>query len=397
MNCWASRGVVGFVSLVLVLSAGLLASCDKGGLPTETASNKGIGATGVSSRPFGAAADGKKVELFTLTNARGHAMRVTNYGGIITGLDVPDRDGKVADVVLGFDTLDGYLGKSPYFGAIVGRYGNRIAGGKFTLDGNVYMLAQNNGPNCLHGGLKGFDKVIWQAEARQTPQGPALHLSYVSADGEEGFPGELTARVVYTWTNRDELRVEYSATTTKPTVVNLTQHSYFNLAGAGNGDILGHKLQIFADGFTPIDPVFIPTGEIRGVAGAPMDFRRPHAIGERIGAADEQIRNGLGYDHNFVLRTAGSAGLSRAVRVAEPKSGRVMEIWTTEPGIQFYSGNFLDSTNVGKGHKVYHKNYGFCLETQHYPDSPNRPAFPSCVLRPGQTLRSVTEFRFSAE
>ena len=396
MNRRASRGVASLVSLVMVLSAGLLASCDKAGLSTEAASIKEIGAMGVSSRPYGATADGKKVELFTLTNARGHVMRVTNYGGIITSLDVPDRAGKVADVVLGFDTLDGYLGKSPYFGAIVGRYGNRIAGGKFTLDGQTCTLAQNNGPNCLHGGLKGFDKVIWQAEARLTPQGPALQLSYVSADGEEGFPGELTARVVYTLTNRDELRVEYSATTTKPTVVNLTQHSYFNLAGAGSGDILGHQLQIFADSFTPIDSVFIPTG-IRSVAGTPMDFRQPHAIGERIGAADEQLRNGLGYDHNFVLRTAGSAEFSRAVRVAEPKSGRVMEIWTTEPGIQFYSGNFLDSTNVGKGGKVYHKNYGFCLETQHYPDSPNHPAFPSCVLRPGQILRSVTEFRFSTE
>ncbi len=352
---------------------------------------------GVSSEPFGTTGDGKKADLFTLTNARGHAMRVTNYGGIITGLDMPDRAGRSADVVLGFDTMAEYLGKHPYFGAIVGRYANRIAGGKFTLDGHACAVPQNDGPNGLHGGLKGFDKVIWQAEARQTPQGPALHLSYVSADGEEGYPGEMTVRVVYTLTNRDELRVEYSATSTKPTVVNLSQHSYFNLAGAGAGDILGHQLQIFSDSFTPIDPVLIPTGEIRSVAGTPLDFRQPHTIGERIGADDEQLRNGLGYDHNYVLRAAGSAGLIRAVRVAEPRSGRVMEVWTNEPGVQFYSGNFLDSTNVGKGYRVYHKYYGLCLETQHYPDSPNHQAFPSCVLRPGQTLRTMTEFRFSAE
>jgi len=352
---------------------------------------------GVSSKPFGATGDGTKAELFTLTNARGHAMRVTNYGGIITGLDVPDRAGKPADVVLGFDTLAEYLAKHPYFGAIVGRYANRIAGGKFTLDGRTCTPPKNDGPNSLHGGLKGFDKVLWQAEGRQTPQGPALHLSYVSADGEEGYPGEMTVRVAYTLTNRDELRVEYSATSTKPTVVNLSQHSYFNLAGAGSGDILSHQLQIFADSFTPIDPVLIPTGEIRGVAGTPLDFRTPHTLGERLGADDEQLRNGLGYDHNYVLRTAGAGGLVRAVRVSEPGSGRVMEVWTTEPGVQLYSGNFLDSTNVGKGRKTYHKYYGFCLETQHYPDSPNHPAFPSCVLRPGQTLRTITEFRFSAE
>lgn len=352
---------------------------------------------GVSSKPFGVTGDGKKVDLFTLTNARGHAMRVTNYGGIITGLDMPDRAGKAADVVLGFDTLDEYLAKHPYFGAIVGRYANRIAGAKFTLDGQNYTVPMNDGPNGLHGGLKGFDKVVWKAQSQQTPQGPSLHLSYVSADGEEGYPGEMTVGVAYTLTNRDELRVEYTATTTRPTVVNLSQHSYFNLAGAGEGDILGHQLQIFSDSFTPIDSVLIPTGEIRGVAGTPQDFRQPHSIGERIGADDEQLRNGLGYDHNYVLRTAGAAGLVRAVRVADPKSGRVMEVWTTEPGVQFYSGNFLDSTNVGKGGKTYHKYYGLCLETQRYPDSPNHPAFPSCVLRPGQTLRTMTEFRFSVE
>lgn len=352
---------------------------------------------GISSTPFGKTREGQDTELFTLTNSSGRNLRVTNYGGIITHLEIPDRLGNCADVVLGYDTLDEYLAGSPYFGAIVGRYGNRIAGGKFTLDGQAYELPVNDGPNSLHGGLRGFDKVVWKADARQTPQGPVLALTYVSGDGEEGYPGEMTATVTYTWTNRDKLRVEYTASTTKPTVVNLSQHSYFNLAGAGEGDILDHRIQIFADSFTPIDPVLIPTGEIRSVAGTPLDFREPHTFGERINVDDEQLKNGLGYDHNYVLRTAGAGGMIRGARVSEPGSGRVMEVWTTEPGVQVYSGNFLDSTNVGKGGKVYHKHYGFCLETQHFPDSPNQPTFPSCVLRPGQIMRSVTEFRFTAE
>ncbi|MBL7134858.1 MAG: galactose mutarotase [Phycisphaerae bacterium] len=350
---------------------------------------------GVSSKPFGVTGDGEQVELFTLTNARGHAVRITNYGAIVTHLEVPDRDGEVADVVLGFDTLDEYLASHPYFGAVVGRLGNRLAGGKFTLDGLEYTIAQNDGPNSLHGGLKGFDKVLWQAEPRETPDGPALVLSYVSADGEEGYPGELSVRVTYTWTNRDVFRVEYQAETTKPTVLNVTQHSYFNLAGAGAGDVLGHELQIFGDRFTPIDETLIPTGELRGVAGTPLDFRTPHVFGERIGADDEQLANGGGYDHNYVLNSA-DGSLARAVRVVEPTTGRAMEVWTTEPGVQLYSGNFLDSANVGKSGKTYHKHYGFCLETQHFPDSPNHPEFPSVVLRPGQTWRTTTEFRFSA-
>ncbi len=351
---------------------------------------------GVSSKPFGVTGDGApQVELFTLTNARGHAVRITNYGAIVTGLEVPDRDGEVADVVLGFDTLDEYLASHPYFGAVVGRLGNRLAGGKFTLDGLEYTIAQNDGPNSLHGGLKGFDKVLWQAEGRETPDGPALVLSYVSADGEEGYPGELSVRVTYTWANRDVFRVEYRAETTKPTVLNVTQHAYFNLAGAGAGDVLGHELQIFADRFTPIDETLIPTGELRSVAGTPLDFRAPHVLGERIGADDEQLANGGGYDHNYVLNSA-DGSLARAVRVVESTTGRAMEVWTTEPGVQLYSGNFLDSANVGKSGKTYHKYYGFCLETQHFPDSPNHPEFPSAVLRPGQTWRTTTEFRFSA-
>jgi len=350
---------------------------------------------GISSKPFGVTGDGEQVELFTLTNAFGHVMRVTNYGAIVVGLELPDRDGQAGDVLLGFDRLDDYLAEHPFFGAVVGRLGNRLAGGKFTLDGQEYTIALNDGPNSLHGGLKGFDKVVWKAEPSQTPDGPRLALSYVSADGEEGYPGEMDIRVTYTWTNDDVWRVEYQAETTKPTVLNVTQHAYFNLAGAGNGDVLGHELQIFADRFTPIDETLIPTGELRDLAGTPLDFRQPHIFGERINADDEQLANGGGYDHNYVLNSE-PGQLARAVRVTEPTTGRVMEVWTTEPGVQLYSGNFLDSTNVGKSGKTYHKYYGFCLETQHFPDSPNHPEFPSVVLRPGQTWRTTTEFRFSA-
>jgi aldose 1-epimerase len=350
----------------------------------------------VSQKPFGKTKDGKEVTLFTLTNAKGMRAEITNYGGIVTVLTAPDRDGKFADVVLGFDKLDDYLKGHPFFGALVGRYGNRIAKGRFTLDGKTYELAVNNGPNHLHGGRVGFDKAVWQAQALKAADGPSLRLIHVSPDGDEGYPGKLSCMVVYTLTNDNELRVEYRAKTDKPTHVNLTQHSYFNLAGQGEGDILGHEVTINADHFTPVDQGLIPTGEIRPVEGTPFDFRKPTAIGKRIDADDEQIRFGKGYDHNFVLNRKGE-GLSLAATVHEPKTGRVMEVLTTEPGVQFYCGNFLDGSNVGKGGKVYKHRYGFCLETQHFPDSPNQPKFPSTVLRPDQEYRTTTVYRFSAK
>ena len=347
----------------------------------------------IARKGFGGLPSAETAELFTLTNAKGYAAKVSNYGGIITALSVPDRTGKVADVVLGYATLAGYLKDSPYFGAIIGRYGNRIGNARFALDGKEYRLAANNGPNHLHGGLVGFDKLLWTPSIYESPEGPVLELTCISPDGQEGYPGELSVKVTYTWTNANVLRVEYQAATDKPTVVNLTQHSYFNLAGAGKGDVLGHETQIFADRFTPVDAGLIPTGELRAVKGTPLDFTTPHAIGERIEAKDEQMRLGGGYDHNFVL-PPGEGKLIRAARVHEPTSGRTMEVWTTEPGMQFYNGNFLDGRHVGKGGKPYLKRYGFCLETQHFPDSPNKPDFPPTTLRPGQTLRSTTEYRF---
>lgn len=342
-------------------------------------------------RPFGKIA-GKTVELFTLKNSKGMEAAITNYGGIVVSLKTPDKAGKMADIVLGFDSLEGYTKEHPYFGAIIGRYGNRIAKGRFRLNGVEYKLATNNGPNALHGGLKGFDKVVWDVVAADER---SVELRYVSKDGEEGYPGTLTATVKYTLTDANELRIDYTATTDKDTVVNLTNHSYFNLAGEGQGDILGHLVEIHADRFTPVDAGLIPTGELKPVAGTPFDFRQPHAIGERIQAKDEQIERGKGYDHNFVLN--GEMGRLRpAARVVEPKSGRVMEVLTTEPGIQFYTGNFLDGSVKGKGGKAYQFRYGFCLETQHFPDSPNQPTFPTTVLKPGETYKSTTVYKFSA-
>jgi aldose 1-epimerase len=368
---------------------------------------KGKHKMGVTKKAFGTAPDGQAVDLYTLTNANGMRVDITNYGGIIVRLLVPDRDGKLGDVVLGYDNLDDYIKDNPYFGSIIGRYGNRIAKGKFTLDGKQYTLAVNNGPNHLHGGLKGFDKVVWKATPFEEPGQDGgevgLKLHYVSQDGEEGYPGTLTVTVTYELNNRDELEIEYEATTDKPTIVNLTNHSYFNLAGQGTGDILGQVLMLNADRFTPIDATLIPTGELRPVAGTPLDFRKPTAIGARISADDEQIKFGGGYDHNFVLNKGGKtlAGeddpLTLAARVYAPSTGRVMEVWTDQPGIQFYSGNFLDGTNVGKGGKVYKYRYGFCLETQHFPDSPNKPQFPSVVLRPSETYQTETVYKFSTE
>lgn len=343
-------------------------------------------------QPFGKTAAGEAVELFTLTNKNGMEAAITNYGGIVVSLKTPDRAGKLADVVLGYENLDGYLAKSPYLGALVGRYGNRIAKGKFILNGQEYTLAKNNGENSLHGGLKGFDKAVWKARDIS----PSLELTYTSKDGEEGYPGNLTATVTYTLTGDNELRIDYLATTDKDTVVNLTNHSYFNLAGQGEGDILGHQVEIFADKFTPVDAGLIPTGELRPVEGTPFDFRKPMEIGARIEGKDEQLVRGGGYDHNFVLASGGGS-LALAARVYSAKSGRVMEVLTTEPGLQFYSGNFLDGTIKGKGGKVYARRYGLCMETQHFPDSPNQPAFPTTVLKPGAKYQTTTVYRFSAK
>jgi aldose 1-epimerase len=311
-------------------------------------------------------------------------------------LRVPDRAGQFADVVLGFDDLAGYVEKHPYFGSIVGRYGNRIARGKFTLDGVEYTLAVNNGPNALHGGLKGFDKQVWSAETIEEEHAVGLRLSYVSADGEEGYPGALSVTVTYLLTNANELKIHYDAATDAPTVINLTNHSYFNLEGAGRGTILGHEVHINADHFTPVDDTLIPTGELRPVEDTPFDFREPKPIGRDIAAEDQQIVFGGGYDHNFVLSKQTPASLSLAARIHAPGSGRIMEVYTTEPGMQFYTGNFLDGSNVGKGGIVYEYRYGFCMETQHFPDSPNQPDFPSTVLRPGERYHSTTVYQFSA-
>ncbi len=336
---------------------------------------------------FGNTGEGQGVDLYTLTNSSGMTVKITNYGGIVTSMVVPDKNGQMDDVVLGFDTLGQYLAGHPYFGATIGRYGNRIAGGRFTLDGATYTLAKNNGENHLHGGIKGFDRVVWQAQEIQTEGGVGVKLTYLSKDGEEGYPGNLSAAVSYTLTEGNELRIDYEATVDKPSPVNLTHHSYFNLEGAGAGDILGHILTIRADRFTPVDEGLIPTGELKEVENTPMDFRLPTAVGARL----DQVKGG--YDHNYVLNQY-DGSLRLAARVRAPQSGRVMEVLTSEPGLQFYSGNFLDGTIKGKGGKIYHKHYGFCLEAQHFPDSPNQPHFPSTILRPGQTYRQQTIYRF---
>ena len=350
----------------------------------------------IKKQAFGKKADGTPVDLYTLINSNGLEAKITNYGGIVVSLIVPDRNGKPADVVLGYNTFEKYIRHNPHFGCIVGRYGNRIAKGKFTLNGIEYNLAQNDNENHLHGGIKGFDKVIWKAQEIIDDDGLGVKLIYLSKDGEEGYPGNLSVTVLYTLTNENELKIEYSATTDKVTVVNLTHHSYFNLAGAGSGDILGHEMMIQADKFTPVDATLIPTGELRSVRSTPMDFTRPMPIGSRIEQVYKQLVFGGGYDHNWVLNNH-DGSLRLAARVYEPKSGRVMEVYTTEPGIQFYTGNFLDGTITGKQGKVYHKRNGFCLETQHFPDSPNKPNFPSTVLKPGVTYTQTTIYKFSAK
>ncbi|HEX9729683.1 MAG TPA: aldose epimerase family protein [Gemmatimonadales bacterium] len=356
-------------------------------------SDRGVTAPTVSREPFGTMPDGRTVESYTLTNPKGIEVRAITYGAIIISLRTPDRDGVLDDIVLGYATLAGYLEASPYFGAIVGRYGNRIAGGRFAIDGHPYRLATNDGPNHLHGGVTGFDKVLWTATPSHTDSSASVAFAYSSPDGEEGYPGTLDVLVTYTLTDSDDLRIEYRATTSASTPVNLTQHSYFNLAGPGRGDILGHELMIAADRYTPVDATLIPTGELAPVERTPFDFRNATPIGARIGNDDAQLRRGGGYDHNFVL-TRDEPGLILAARVREPAAGRTLEVRTSEPGIQFYSGNFLDGTITGKDGQVYGHRYGFCLETQHFPDSPNQPAFPSTILRPGVQYRSTTVFTF---
>ena len=350
----------------------------------------------IARAPFGRMADGTAVDVLTLTNDRGIEVRAITYGGILASIRVPDRRGRFDDVVLGHDTLDGYVSRSRYFGAIVGRYANRIARGRFTLDGRTYRLATNNGPNHLHGGVKGFDKVVWAAKSFQRGDTIGVGFDHTSPDGDEGYPGTLTVHVTYTLTPANTLIVEYAATTDRPTPLNLSQHTYFNLAGEGSGTILGHVLTIHAERYTPVDSTLIPTGELASVADTPFDFRAPAAIGARIDQPDLQLESGRGYDHNFVLNHSGH-GLIHAAHVLEPTSGRTLDILTTEPGLQFYSGNFLDGTITGKAGHVYQRRSGFCLETQHFPDSPNQPSFPSTILRPGERYRSRTVYAFGVE
>ena len=345
---------------------------------------------------FGKTGNGLQVDIYTLTNANGIQVRITNYGALVQSLIVPDRDGKYEDVVLGYDILEDYLKDSPYFGAIVGRYGNRIAKGKFTLDGVEYTLATNNGANHLHGGLTGFDKVVWDAKPVKKENEVGVELAYLSKDGEEGYPGNLQSTVVYTLNNANELKIEYTSSTDKATPVNLTHHGYFNLSGNCKTDILSHEIWINADYFTPVDEGLIPTGELRSVKGTPMNLTVPAVIGAGINEDDRQLKYGLGYDHNWVLNDVDGT-MKLQASLYEPVSGRLMEVYTVEPGLQFYSGNFLDGSNVGKGRKEYKHRYGLCLETQHYPDSPNKPEFPSTVLRPGETYHTKTIYRFTVK
>ena len=348
----------------------------------------------VKKQAYGKMPNGAAVELYTLTNAKGMQAGIITYGGTVVSLTAPDRNGKYADVVLGMDDLAGYMKATAFFGALIGRYGNRIGHAQFTLEGKAHKLPANDHGNTLHGGPAGFDKHVWSAVPGSSADGETLELTYVSKDGEEGFPGTLTSKVVYTLTNNNELKIDYTAATDKPTVVNLTNHSYFNLAGQGEGDILAHEVIIDAASFTPVNAGLIPTGELRPVAGTPFDFTKPTAVGARIEAADEQIKFGMGYDHNWVLNK-GAGGLTKAAEVHETKSGRVMEVWTTEPALQFYTGNFLDGTLHGKG-KTYVRRGALCMETQHYPDSPNQPSFPSTELKPGAQYHTTTVYRFSA-
>ncbi len=380
------------ISLILVL--GIQARGEKmaGKKDVTIAGQKQAGGgapAGISRSVFGKTRDGAVIELYTLVNSKGMTVKIMTYGAIVTEIIVPDRRGRPGDVVLGFDNFDQYLAPNPYFGAIVGRVGNRIANARFVLNGTEYKLAANDGPNQLHGGLKGFDKVIWKAKPIASPVGTAVEFRYMSPDGEEGYPGNLDCTVVYALTEANELKIDYTATTDKPTPVNLTNHSYFNLAGTG--DVLRHEVMIAADHYTPSDSTLIPTGEIRPVKGTPLDFTEPRAVGSRFA----ELHNvPVGYDNNYVLNGGGKS-LALAARVHEPETGRVMEVHTTTPGVQFYTANYFDGSLTGKRGVVYKQHYGLCLETQHFPDSVNKPAFPSIILRPGQTYRQTTVFGFS--
>ncbi len=382
------------------LTGGTVIGGTPGGPGLGESSAWAVGAHMIEKKPWGKTAKGEEIQLYTLHNGKAE-VSIATWGATVTSLRVPDRTGAIADVVLGFDSLEPYMKDHPFFGVVVGRYANRIGQGRFTLDHKEYRLTINNGKNQLHGGPEGFYRKVWKAEEVDAKDGPAVKLTYVSPDGEEGYPGTLTASVIYTLTDDGALRMEYSATTDKLTVVNLTNHAYFNLAGPGEGDILGHELMVKAARFTPVDETSIPTGELRSVANTPFDFRKPTALGARIKAQDQhedaQLKIGKGYDHNFVL----DGGVTRKPRLVatmhDPKSGRVLEIITTEPGLQLYSGNFLDGTIKGKGGKPYAYRSGFCLESQHYPDSPNHPSFPPVVLRPGKKYQSTTLYRFTSD
>ncbi len=385
----------GRLVVILALCGLALASCQKQEEPAmepgpkdEQAAGGGIG---ISETVYGKMPDGRDVHLYTLTNSNGMRVTLTDYGATTVSVEVPDADGNVADVTLGYDTLEGWLGNTSYFGATVGRYANRIAGGTFDLGGETYQLATNDGENHLHGGEKGFDKRLWDAEMVQTPDGAGVTFTRTSPDGEEGYPGTLQVTVLYSLTKDNEFKAAFTATTDAPTVVNLAHHTYWNLRGPAGGDVLGHELMLNAYKYTPVDEGLIPTGELKAVEGTPMDFTEAKPIGRDIGKTDG------GYDHNFVLQRYEPGTVRLAARVAEPTTGRVMEIHTDQPGIQFYSGNFLDGTITGKGDVQYEKHFGFCLETQHYPDSPNQPAFPSVTLKPGETYKHVMVHTFSAE
>lgn len=349
----------------------------------------------MQKQDFGKTDDGQQVDLYTLTNAKGMQVAITNFGGTIVSIKVPDKTGNFEDVVLGYDDVSGYQGGKAYLGATIGRYGNRIGKAKFTLDGNTYTLPQNDGVNTLHGGKKGFSQHVWTAKDISGATGEALQLTYLSKDGEEGFPGNLSAKVVFILAkSKNELTIDYSASTDKDTVVNLTNHSYFNLSGKGEGDILGTELTLQASKFTPVDSTLIPTGELRAVKGTPFDFTKSTAIGARINQDDEQLKLAGGYDHNWVLDAGQTVSVHLAAQAYDPTSGRELEVLTTEPGIQFYTGNFLDGSIHGKGGKVYNKHAAFCLETQHYPDSPNHPKFPTTELKPGERYHTMTVFKF---
>lgn len=387
--------------MFLVLSAAALlglASCGKKAEPAAPAEDSvTVADVKVTKDSFGKLADGTEVFRYTLKNANGIEMQVINYGGIVTALKAPDKNGVLEDIVLGYDSLSSYIKETPYFGAIVGRYGNRIAKGKFTIDGVTYdKLAKNNNGQHLHGGVKGFDKVFWNIEPIASSDGAAIKLTYLSKDGEEGYPGNLNIEVTYTLTDSNEWQIRYKATTDKKTIVNLTQHTYFNLSGNGKRDILGHELYLKSDQFVPVDKVLIPTGKLELVKGTPFDFNAATAVGARIKESHPQLKNGYdGYDHCWVLSSTDSVKLAGSL--VDPTSGRMLEIYTTEPGIQFYSGNFLDGSLTGKGGVVYKRNYGLCLETEHFPDSPNQPSFSSVLLAPGETYETYTAYRFSAK